>query len=174
MKQHHYYMYILECSDGSYYTGMTRVLDMRLLQHDAGYFPTCYTFTRLPVVLKYFEQFNKVEQAITREKQGGHVVKKKHCLQMTGMHWYDCQNPGVEVTVRWALRRVRQAHLRQLRVTVRVGLHGLLFDKLRVTVRIDITVVLRHFDKLSLRQAQCKLLRMTVWVYRQAQLEMSG
>jgi putative endonuclease len=30
------YMYILECSDGSYYTGSTNNLELRLQQHQNG------------------------------------------------------------------------------------------------------------------------------------------
>jgi putative endonuclease len=74
-------MYILECSDGSYYTGITSDLELRLFQHDSGYFPSCYTFKRRPLILKYFEHFTIVEQAIAREKQvKGWSRKKKEAL----------------------------------------------------------------------------------------------
>ena len=81
MNDHNYYVYILECSDGSYYTGITSDLELRLYQHDSGYFPSCYTFKRRPVVLKYLEHFTIVADAICREKQvKGWSRKKKEAL----------------------------------------------------------------------------------------------
>jgi putative endonuclease len=64
-----YYVYIIECSDGFYYTGVTNDVEQRVLQHNEGINPTCYTFKRRPVTLKYFEHYTEVLQAIQREKQ---------------------------------------------------------------------------------------------------------
>ena len=50
------YMYILQCADGSYYTGSTKNLPLRLSQHQAGNGAN-YTKKRLPVKLVYFEEF---------------------------------------------------------------------------------------------------------------------
>ncbi|WP_349522872.1 GIY-YIG nuclease family protein [Muricauda sp. NFXS6] len=47
-----YYVYILLCSDNSYYTGMTNDLDRRITQHNSGHRKFNYTSTRLPVELK--------------------------------------------------------------------------------------------------------------------------
>jgi putative endonuclease len=45
MKLHHsYYVYIVECSDGAYYTGVTNELDGRIEQHNQGLNSSCYTF----------------------------------------------------------------------------------------------------------------------------------
>lgn len=52
-----FYVYILQCKDKSYYTGHTDNLENRLYQHNNALFPTCYTATRLPVVLIYAELF---------------------------------------------------------------------------------------------------------------------
>ena len=46
-----WYVYILECSDGTLYTGITTNLDKRLKTHNNGK-GAKYTKTRLPVVLK--------------------------------------------------------------------------------------------------------------------------
>ena len=46
-----WYVYILECSDGTLYTGITTDLDKRLKTHNNGK-GAKYTKTRLPVVLK--------------------------------------------------------------------------------------------------------------------------
>lgn len=62
------FMYILECNDGSYYTGSTNNLDKRLSEHYAG-FGANYTKKRLPVKLIYFEEFQRIDEAFLREKQ---------------------------------------------------------------------------------------------------------
>ncbi len=62
------YMYILQCSDGSYYTGSTIDLQKRLRQHQSGKGAN-YTANRLPVALVYLEYFDKIYEAFKREKQ---------------------------------------------------------------------------------------------------------
>ncbi|MGA7192919.1 MAG: GIY-YIG nuclease family protein [Anaerolineales bacterium] len=62
------WMYILECSDGSYYVGSTRDLEGRLFQHQQGT-GAKYTSRRLPVKLVYSEEYERVSDAYTREKQ---------------------------------------------------------------------------------------------------------
>ena len=61
-------MYILECADGSYYTGSTIDLEKRLLEHQNGEGAN-HTKKRLPVELIYFEEFERIDQAFYREKQ---------------------------------------------------------------------------------------------------------
>ena len=61
-------MYILQCNDGSYYTGSTNDLDKRLNEHNSG-FGANYTKKRLPVKLIYFEEFQRIDEAFLREKQ---------------------------------------------------------------------------------------------------------
>ncbi len=74
------WMYILECSDKSFYTGSTRNLDERLEQHQAGKGAN-HTRKRLPVKLVYFEEYPRVDQAFYREKQvQGWSRKKKEAL----------------------------------------------------------------------------------------------
>jgi predicted GIY-YIG superfamily endonuclease len=46
-----YFVYILECADGSYYTGSTDDINRRLLQHQEGAESSSYTYTRRPVKL---------------------------------------------------------------------------------------------------------------------------
>ena len=74
------YMYILECSDGSYYTGSTVDLGRRLAQHQAGEGAN-HTKKRLPVKLVYFEEFQYIADAFYREKQvQGWSRSKKEAL----------------------------------------------------------------------------------------------
>ena len=82
MKQgHHYYVYILECSDKSYYTGVTNNIERRLWEHETGFNSGCYTFKRRPVVLKYCIHLTDIKQAIAWEKQlKGWSRKKKEAL----------------------------------------------------------------------------------------------
>ncbi|MGN6400053.1 MAG: GIY-YIG nuclease family protein [Flavisolibacter sp.] len=76
-----YVVYILACSDGSYYTGITNDLDKRLWQHETGFFPDCYTCHRRPVVLRWHEYVNGIDNATKREKQiKGWSRKKKEAL----------------------------------------------------------------------------------------------
>ena len=77
----YYYVYIIQCKDGSYYTGVTNNIELRLWQHDSGYNPNCYTFNKRPVQLKYCERFPYVRDAIAWEKQlKGWSRKKKEAL----------------------------------------------------------------------------------------------
>ena len=74
------YTYILECSDGSFYTGSTSNLELRLLQHQNGE-GSNYTKKRLPIKLIYFEEFMNIDDAFYREKQiQGWSHKKKEAL----------------------------------------------------------------------------------------------
>jgi putative endonuclease len=74
------WMYILECSDGSYYTGSTTDLEKRLAQHQAGEGAN-HTKKILPVKLVYFEEYNRIDEAFYREKQvQGWIRKKKEAL----------------------------------------------------------------------------------------------
>jgi len=62
------YVYILKCRDGSYYTGSTKDVELRLQQHQNGE-GSNYTKKRLPVKLVYYEEFDGAEQAFYKEKQ---------------------------------------------------------------------------------------------------------
>ena len=64
-----YYVYILKCTDNSYYTGITNNMDKRLFVHQKGMNKSCYTFSRRPVELKFAHQFKYVLNAIAFEKQ---------------------------------------------------------------------------------------------------------
>lgn len=74
------YMYILECADGSYYTGSTWNLEKRLWEHQQGK-GAIYTQRRLPVRLVYFEETDRIDEAFEREQQiQGWSRKKKQAL----------------------------------------------------------------------------------------------
>ncbi len=60
------FAYMLECSDGSLYTGWTNNLEKRLAAHNAGT-GAKYTRSRTPVKLAYFEEFSTKQEAMQRE-----------------------------------------------------------------------------------------------------------
>ena len=64
-----YYVYILQCKDNSFYTGITNDLERRIYEHNAGLKEGSYTFKRRPVHLKWFEAFADPNEAIKIEKQ---------------------------------------------------------------------------------------------------------
>jgi putative endonuclease len=76
------YMYILECVDGSYYTGSTTNIDIRVTQHQTGQGAN-YTKKRLPVTLVYSEEYERIDEAFYREKQvqGWNHEKKKALIE---------------------------------------------------------------------------------------------
>jgi len=81
MKDHTTYrtggwMYIFECADGSFYTGSTKDLSRRLIQHQSGEGAN-HTRKRLPVKLVYFETYDRIDQAFYREKQIQKWSRKK-------------------------------------------------------------------------------------------------
>ncbi len=77
----YYYVYILRCSDNSYYTGVTNNIEKRLAEHNSEGSTTSYTFKRRPAQLVYCQQFNDIKQAIELEKQiKGWTRRKKEAL----------------------------------------------------------------------------------------------
>jgi histidine triad (HIT) family protein len=76
------FMYILECSDGTYYTGSTNNLPLRFYQHEQGEGAN-YTRKRRPLKLVYFEEYPRIDEAFYREKQvqGWSHAKKKALIE---------------------------------------------------------------------------------------------
>lgn len=62
------WMYILECSNGAYYTGSTNNLELRIRQHQNGEGAN-FTKKHLPIRLVYYEEFQRIDEAFYREKQ---------------------------------------------------------------------------------------------------------
>lgn len=63
-----HYIYIVECSDKTLYTGYTNNLEKRIKVHNEKK-GAKYTKGRTPVVLKYYEEFDNKSDAIKREAQ---------------------------------------------------------------------------------------------------------
>ena len=77
-----FYVYVLHCADGSYYTGHTDDLEKRLTAHEKGA-SRGYTYNRLPVQLVFAEEFHSREEAFYRERQikGWSRAKKSALIQ---------------------------------------------------------------------------------------------
>lgn len=70
------YTYILECKDGTYYTGWTNNLEKRLKDHNDGK-GAKYTKARLPVSLIYYEEYETKEEAMSREYAIKHMTRSE-------------------------------------------------------------------------------------------------
>ena len=76
-----YFVYILKCSDKSYYTGITNDVERRLIEHKSGIDESSYTYKRRPLDLVFRQEFNDIKQAILFEKQiKGWSRKKKEAI----------------------------------------------------------------------------------------------
>jgi len=64
-----YYVYILKCSDGLTYTGITNDISRRFEEHQKGLNKNCFTYKRRPLELIFHQVFNDVKQAIYFEKK---------------------------------------------------------------------------------------------------------
>lgn len=72
------YTYILECKDGTFYTGWTNNLEKRLKNHNDGK-GAKYTKARLPVSLIYYEEFQTKEDAMRREYAIKQMTRNEKC-----------------------------------------------------------------------------------------------
>ncbi len=61
-----YYTYILECADGTYYTGYTNDIEKRVKTHNLGK-GAKYTRGRTPVKVVYYEEYETMSEAMKRE-----------------------------------------------------------------------------------------------------------
>jgi putative endonuclease len=67
-----YYVYILECSDKTLYTGYTNDLEERIKKHNTKDKGAKYTRGRQPVKIIYYEKFDSKTDALKRE----HKIKR--------------------------------------------------------------------------------------------------
>ena len=81
--QKSYYVYILQCADGSFYTGATSDLYRRLYEHDTGAAHTAYTFSRRPVKLVWAQECTSRAEALRLEHQvkGWSRAKKEALIE---------------------------------------------------------------------------------------------
>lgn len=78
------YVYILECSDGTFYTGWTNNLERRIDMHSKGK-GAKYTRGRVPVKLVYYEEFEEKRDALKREYTIKQFSREKKILLINSM-----------------------------------------------------------------------------------------
>jgi putative endonuclease len=81
-----YYCYILECADGTYYTGWSKDPERRLEQHNAGR-GARYTRSRRPLTLVFLEEHPSQGAAMQREiaiKRLSHAEKQAMVQNYSG------------------------------------------------------------------------------------------
>ena len=81
-----WYVYIVECSDGSFYTGITTDVDRRVLEHNYSFKSAKYTRSRRPVKLVYKEESATRSEASKREYQ---IKKYKRTKKQKLIEGYD-------------------------------------------------------------------------------------
>ncbi len=64
-----FFVYMVRCRDEKYYVGITNDVDRRLVEHNLGLNPHCYTYFRRPVSLVFTTGYRNVAEAIAFEKQ---------------------------------------------------------------------------------------------------------
>ena len=80
----YYYVYIVECSDGSFYTGFTNNIERRLQEHNDGVNPKAYTHNKRPVKLVFHTDFTEPVKGIEFEKQVKGWSRKKKIALING------------------------------------------------------------------------------------------
>lgn len=70
-------IYIVECSDGSYYTGASNDIDKRIIAHNSAKSGAKYTRTRRPVKLVYSELIGTKSKAMKREYAIKQMTRKE-------------------------------------------------------------------------------------------------
>jgi len=63
------YIYILKCNDGKLYTGWTKDIDRRLIEHNTSKKGSKFTRARRPVEICYIEKFEDINSALKREAE---------------------------------------------------------------------------------------------------------
>lgn len=79
-----FFVYILRCADGSYYTGHSDNLERRIHEHHDGAINSCYTFKRRPLQLAFSQDFPSREEALAAEQQIKGWSRKKKEAMMRG------------------------------------------------------------------------------------------
>ena len=76
-----FYVYILECSDKTLYTGWTKNIEKRIREHNYGKVGARYTRSRRPVKLVYIEACSTLSDALKREARIKQL-SRTHKLQL--------------------------------------------------------------------------------------------
>lgn len=77
------YIYMLECADGTLYTGWTNDLERRIASHNSGV-ASKYTRARTPVRMVYSESFETREEAMSREMRIKRLTRAQKLVLING------------------------------------------------------------------------------------------
>ena len=64
-----FFVYMLKCSDKSFYIGHTDNIEKRISEHEEGTYPCCYTKARLPVKTVFIQRFTTRHEAFSAERK---------------------------------------------------------------------------------------------------------
>ena len=81
-----WFVYIVECDDGMYYTGISFNLKDRIRDHNEGRYKSSFTRGRLPVKLVYWEKFINRFDAAKREKVVKDYSRLKKLKLINSLH----------------------------------------------------------------------------------------
>ena len=107
-----FYVYILKCNDGSYYTGHTDDIERRLSEHVAGVIK-CYTSDKLPIELVFMENFPSRYEALCAERKIKKWTRKKKEILIKG-GWEAME--GINKELRKKLCKTRSTRLSSLKL----------------------------------------------------------
>ncbi len=157
-----YWVYIVQCADDSFYTGVSSKPDQRIAAHNFGIDPRAYTYTRRPVTLVYSQEFSDPNEAIAAEKKLKGWSRAKKIALVAG-DWDEIRGwPSFD-----KLRMTRDK-LRMTRDKLRMTYDKLrmTYDKLRMTydkLRMTYDKVRMTYDKLRMTE------RLLTMISRRAQ-----
>ena len=84
VKSGRFFVYILRCLDGTYYTGYTNNLENRLRRHNNG-FASKYTRSRLPVKLVWKKEYRYLHYAMSTEYRLKRLNRRQKIILIQGM-----------------------------------------------------------------------------------------
>ena len=108
-------VYIVRCCDGSYYTGLTKhSVEARVWEHNAGIYDG-YTSKRRPVELVFTETYDRIVDAIERERQikGWSRAKKEALARSDWTALHEAAMPPTEKALRLRSGRTETENDRQ-------------------------------------------------------------
>ena len=84
MNDRYWYMYVVECSDRTLYTGVSNNLERRVLEHNASKKGAKYTRSRRPVKLVYYKKYDDRSQAQVAEYKFKKLSRSKKLAKIGG------------------------------------------------------------------------------------------
>ncbi len=93
-----YYVYLLKCADGSYFSGITNDIDRKLKEHCLGQKSGCWTYSRRPLKLVFLTSSDDPGWALDLDKR---IKKWKRSRKRTVVSETFDAFPGLSLA-KWA------------------------------------------------------------------------